>query len=470
MYRITPQTLSLFAMALAVCVALSLVVPGPPARAGNPPLLAEISIQNTTHNTFQGITGSLDGGATSNGSHWAGAPDTTNPDGSPAAILGPGQTMIVQSESNSGVWPSGTGGSITIPGAGTLTWSVPWAWFNGGLGEGCSSNTTAQASSGNTFGTPAGGTLTGGATGAGQAGCAFSFGITPVSTAAKATSSLHANEALSRGAAENNSITGTGPNGVSYTLTLGDDGNLVASQHTPLAAGQFTDRVVWATNTNNGDVALMQDDGNFVLLDTGGHTVWASNTAGHPGAFVVPAGSGPGSDTLVPAVVAPNPLWWGQSCNGVCGNPPHNPPTGCSFSSATAPVSTLYGATCDANQPGDVAALAIADLTFGGMSPWDNRTAIGWQTMNASGQPTLWISLPTTNNPGLNGFPDVSLTVCSVNQDGTACDSSPYSFTYLGYNQGGGVPPDCDEVSVVCEPRRNPHLVIPDQPPQRAAP
>jgi hypothetical protein len=51
---------------------------------------------------------------------------------------------------------------------------------------------------------------------------------------------------------------------------------------------------MWSSNTNNGYVALVQSDGNFVLLDTEGDTVWASNTAGNPGAYVVPAGSGPG--------------------------------------------------------------------------------------------------------------------------------------------------------------------------------
>ena len=34
----------------------------------------------------------------------------------------------------------------------------------------------------------------------------------------------------------------------------------------------------------NGNTAIMQDDGNFVLYDVNNAPVWASNTAGNPGA------------------------------------------------------------------------------------------------------------------------------------------------------------------------------------------
>ena len=34
----------------------------------------------------------------------------------------------------------------------------------------------------------------------------------------------------------------------------------------------------------NGNTAIMQDDGNFVLYGLNGEPVWASNTSGFPGA------------------------------------------------------------------------------------------------------------------------------------------------------------------------------------------
>ena len=37
---------------------------------------------------------------------------------------------------------------------------------------------------------------------------------------------------------------------------------------------------------SNGNIAIMQDDGNFVLYDQNNEPVWASNTAGKPGAYL----------------------------------------------------------------------------------------------------------------------------------------------------------------------------------------
>jgi hypothetical protein len=64
------------------------------------------------------------------------------PDGSPPSVLGPGQTMLFASQSSGGV-ATGTGGSISIPQANqttVITWSVPWAVFNWGIGANCGSN------------------------------------------------------------------------------------------------------------------------------------------------------------------------------------------------------------------------------------------------------------------------------------------------------------------------------------------
>jgi hypothetical protein len=37
---------------------------------------------------------------------------------------------------------------------------------------------------------------------------------------------------------------------------------------------------------SRGNSAIMQEDGNFVLYDTAGSPVWATDTSGHPGAHL----------------------------------------------------------------------------------------------------------------------------------------------------------------------------------------
>ena len=46
---------------------------------------------------------------------------------------------------------------------------------------------------------------------------------------------------------------------------------------------------LWASNTQGTDaqVALVQDDGNFLVKDSAWNTLWATNTWGHPGAYAV---------------------------------------------------------------------------------------------------------------------------------------------------------------------------------------
>lgn len=65
-----------------------------------------------------------------------------------------------------------------------------------------------------------------------------------------------------------------------YTLIMQNDGNLVVyNQGKP----------IWATNTagTDGEMAIMQADGNFVLYRVNGDPLWASNTVGGAGAFVI---------------------------------------------------------------------------------------------------------------------------------------------------------------------------------------
>jgi len=55
----------------------------------------------------------------------------------------------------------------------------------------------------------------------------------------------------------------------------------------------------------NGNTAIMQDDGNFVLYDVNNQPVWASNTAGNPGAYLAVQDDG----NLVVYNQDGNPLW-----------------------------------------------------------------------------------------------------------------------------------------------------------------
>jgi hypothetical protein len=58
------------------------------------------------------------------------------------------------------------------------------------------------------------------------------------------------------------------------------DGNLVLYQD---------GTALWSSGTQNSDgqVAVMQDDGNFLVKDSAWNTLWASNTWSHPGAYAV---------------------------------------------------------------------------------------------------------------------------------------------------------------------------------------
>ena len=73
------------------------------------------------------------------------------------------------------------------------------------------------------------------------------------------------------------------PNGT-YRLTMQSDGNVVEYDGSS---------VVWASGTNpTGATALMQGDGNFVIKNSTGDPLWASDTSGNPGAYVVLGNAG----------------------------------------------------------------------------------------------------------------------------------------------------------------------------------
>lgn len=74
-----------------------------------------------------------------------------------------------------------------------------------------------------------------------------------------------------------------------HVLIMQNDGNLVLYKDN----GDDTGTPIWATGTNpNGSYAIMQDDGNLVVYDSNNKPLWASNTAGHPGAQLSVQGDG----------------------------------------------------------------------------------------------------------------------------------------------------------------------------------
>lgn len=71
------------------------------------------------------------------------------------------------------------------------------------------------------------------------------------------------------------------PNGV-YKVGLTDDGDLVLKQHP-------SDEIIWSAGTagRGGNKLSVQPDGNLILRDGSGTTIWTTNTYGYPGARLV---------------------------------------------------------------------------------------------------------------------------------------------------------------------------------------
>ena len=73
-----------------------------------------------------------------------------------------------------------------------------------------------------------------------------------------------------------------------YMLVLQADSNLVLYEKVRHEDGSVVLDPSWASNTVDGDVlfATMREDGNFVLVDADGVTLWESGTDGKPGSFL----------------------------------------------------------------------------------------------------------------------------------------------------------------------------------------
>jgi Bacterial tandem repeat domain 1 len=209
----------------------------------------------------------------------------TNPDGSPPALLGPGQSMGFASVLQSGV-ASGTGGTVALADysksevIGSFTWSVPWCAFHG-----CGSFPPVGPTSCGIDITPAPGTTFAPIVKgwrqnwAGQTSCSFGYEITNGQVGSTSQGLMTSGQALSRGTSLNKVSSTDGR----YTLQLQTDGNLAL-----MDSGANPPKALWTAGTANtaASVALMQSDGNFVLYDQNVNVVWASNTANNPGAYL----------------------------------------------------------------------------------------------------------------------------------------------------------------------------------------
>jgi hypothetical protein len=282
------------------------------------PALAEtmygsIDIINDTQCTYTNLTSSL-----SSTSAWSTAgvslpsPGWTA-NGSPASILGPGQTISFQCQSNGGLF-TGCGGSVSVPGVGTVTWSVPnlqEAGFN------CGFNQSPQSGSNFTSGTwnPNGGYTSQGEGPGGGWACAFQFEINSGNqTCAASTTQLLPGQSLATHSSSQ-SVSSS-----SKTLDLNNSGNLVLLDNTVSPPAQ-----VWASNTTTGDVAYMNGTGNFVISDINGNTIWQTYTAGIAASQLVVGSSGLNNITVYdpthqffswisPGGYFPNSgIWWNQS-------------------------------------------------------------------------------------------------------------------------------------------------------------
>jgi len=99
-------------------------------------------------------------------------------------------------------------------------------------------------------------------------------------------------------------------NGTFQLVLQQSDGNLVLyiddSIGNPNA--DMIDRAVWSAYTQNkaASIAVMQDDGNFVVYDSFQNPLWSTGTFGNSGAFIILQDDG---NLVVYASDALTPLW-----------------------------------------------------------------------------------------------------------------------------------------------------------------
>lgn len=158
---------------------------------------------------------------------------------------------------------------MTIPGVGTISYTVPWGYFHGVPLTYCDSSISTP--SGSTF---ASATVSGGLSGSvGANECPFFFDIQDGAPPQNMTAgALLAGQAL----AQRTSFTQIANSDGTKALQLQKTGNLVLLDNTVSPPS-----TIWASNTTTGDIAYFGSDGNFALYDVNGNAVWQTYTKGN---------------------------------------------------------------------------------------------------------------------------------------------------------------------------------------------
>jgi hypothetical protein len=268
---------------------LAVVVSGAAPAAADGTIFANVYLLNNTNCPLM-----ISQGSSSVSGVWHHAPPFGSPftdaectSGAPnVKVLGAHQMMDFGSASNGGLFPSGTGGSLSFPvsgGTASLTWSLPWLTFNGFLDHPTGSATVTAGGFGSPFHFDK--NVQGPVTCSGDGGntCIFEYELESDndSQCVPTGGVLMPGQCLSEGTS--NSLS----DGGGLNLVLGAVGSLYVANN---------GSAVWfGTFLTDANVAIMQNDGNFVVYDPNGVALYASNTWGNPGAYLT-VDSHPGLD------------------------------------------------------------------------------------------------------------------------------------------------------------------------------
>jgi len=245
------------------------------------------------------------------------------PDGTPPRFLAPGQTMLWGTKSNGGTFAtSGTGGSLTIPLASqnaTMSWSVPWSYFNG-VGGSASGSASAQDTGGFAPTTPFEMAWQSG--GCGDNTCNFEFQISggPPPSPGIPAGQLGSGQCMSM---PTGSVDGQSASGITVLRSPDGSTTLEIVPNTFGTPSQWGGVLTlsgpngtWLAPSNTVVAAQMTETGNFVAFDSYGDVVWQSST-GYPGAFLAV-----GSTSL--AVEHPERICFSVGGRELCENVDHD--------------------------------------------------------------------------------------------------------------------------------------------------
>jgi hypothetical protein len=338
--RQVPLTIALVTLVAVLCA---------PTALASGQIFAEITLTNNTGEciaTTSAHTPQL-WGTSYNTEENAGS-YVVMPDGSPPQVLAPNQTMLWGSKSNGGFGAmTGTGGTLQIPIAGqTLSWSSPWAFFNGNpIGSNC--NGKPGAVNKNTFSpsaflsccAPDSNNLAAPdpychkngegncAVSSGANTCVFAYylylkpGMTAPPGSANCNNLTTQGKMLSgQGMSWPTSCPAARCPGGNSVVRSPDGSTTLSIQRTASglapsggALALFSPFGSWRSPVTSAVEAILQPDGDLVAIDASGTVIWNTKTFGYPGS-VLTVGSSEAE------IVTPrNKVVWSEClCNGAC--------------------------------------------------------------------------------------------------------------------------------------------------------